>query len=433
MGGKLCAGQAETFIQGSITGVNIGAGILAGVVYQFQIAAGSYGSTIQGLAFQYAVVGSEWKVVVVFAVDHPVLGVVSGRSTGLDLVDGFSGLGVADRCGYTTGECDGFQLSSTTHIADGYDHALHFFRIDDVFKSIAGTHITTELSHRYGRKHTITKVQGYLIVGPAGHAEQFSQSRASLFRSRTIHCGHKLPLAVNAAHIAELIQPAIFVVDPFDVDVHGTIAHTIGQVEILILQHTLFEQEEISCVGRTESQLVVAEQEVEHSIGSGTGLVHKGLAHSAGSHCFKWHADAIHCGCVRYHWQKPWHKIDAVFLGVHSQYGGSGAWHAHTLAVNQGRIDYGCELLLPAGIGGIGPVYGDIGQVYAVDVCDILCGLHTEHLEIALSRYVAFGSVADQVGQAYHAVASLGRIYVVFSGVEICTEGQGLSHEGHDI
>ena len=235
MGGKLCAGQAETFIQGSITGVNIGAGILAGVVYQFQIAAGSYGSTIQGLAFQYAVVGSEWKVVVVFAVDHPVLGVVSGRSTGLDLVDGFSGLGVADRCGYTTGECDGFQLSSTTHIADGYDHALHFFRIDDVFKSIAGTHITTELSHRYGRKHTITKVQGYLIVGPAGHAEQFSQSRTSLFRSRTIHRGHKLPLAVNAAHIAELIQPAVFVVDPFDVDVHGTIAHTIGQVEILIL------------------------------------------------------------------------------------------------------------------------------------------------------------------------------------------------------
>ena len=179
--------------------------------------------------------------------------------------------------------------------------------------------------------------------------------------------------------------------------------------------------------------MVVAEQEVEHSIGSGTGLVHKGLAHSAGSHCFKWHADAIHCGCVGYYGQESWHKINAVFLGVYSQYGGSSAWHTHTLAVNQGRIDYGCELLLPAGIGGIGPVYGDIGQVYAVDVCDILCGLHTEHLEIALSRYVAFGSVADQVGQANHAVASLGRIYVVFSGVEICTEGQGLSHEGHDI
>ena len=79
-------------------------------------------------------------------------------TTGFDLVNGFSRLGVRNWCGNAASECYGFKLTSTTHIADRYDYALHFLRIDDVLQTIAGPHIGSESANRYGGKNTITKI-----------------------------------------------------------------------------------------------------------------------------------------------------------------------------------------------------------------------------------------------------------------------------------
>jgi hypothetical protein len=54
------------------------------------------------------------------------------------------------------------------------------------------------------------------------------------------------------------------------------------QIEILILQHTLLEQEEKSCVATEESLLVVAEQYIELTIGQGWRFIYKIFAGGCG-------------------------------------------------------------------------------------------------------------------------------------------------------
>ncbi len=46
----------------------------------------------------------------------------------------------------------------------------------------------------------------------------------------------------------DLEQPAVFIVDPFNVDVYSAIANAFSKVKVLVLQYTLFEQKEKSSI-----------------------------------------------------------------------------------------------------------------------------------------------------------------------------------------
>ena len=120
----------------TVTAKSVGAAVLAGVVHEIEIAAGSYGTAIHCLAFDDAVVGREREQVIVFAIHHAILSVVTGRSTLFDAVDAFAGLGITHGPGDAAGECYGFEIARPTHIADGQDHVLHLFGIDDVLQAI---------------------------------------------------------------------------------------------------------------------------------------------------------------------------------------------------------------------------------------------------------------------------------------------------------
>ena len=172
----------------------------------------------------------------------------------------------------------------------------------------------------------------------------------------------------------------------------------------MILQNALFEQEEKTCVATEEALLIVAEQHIELTVGQGCRFIHKIFTGRRGRDHFKRHVHSVYGGCVRNHWQEARHEIDGVLLGVYAQDVLPVAGIAKLLCVDQGRIEYGGKLFLPVQVCGVGPVDSDVGQIDAVVVHNVFCGADTEYLEISLCFGIALGCVADQVGQAHHAV-----------------------------
>ena len=169
------------------------------------------------------------------------------------------------------------------------------------------------------------------------------------------------PFALNRPYIVELVQPIIFVVDTFNVDVDCAIGDGFSQVEVLILQDSLLEQEKIAGVVTAKSQLIVAIQYIKNSAGTRCWFIHVVSSLAGAADSFKRHADTVNSAVVRYNGQEAWHKIQSIFVCTNTQYILVVAGTSKLLAINHGSIGDIGKLFEPVGIGRVIPVYSDIG------------------------------------------------------------------------
>ena len=182
-----------------------------------------------------------------------------------DCINGFTSLSIGHWLSNAASKCNGFKVATTASVTDGNTHALHFSRVDDVFQAVGGASIAAENTYWDFTEHTVTKHQSNLVVGSAGCAVDWTQFYL-LFCCGSVYTFHIFPFPSDGAHVVQLVQPTVFVVDTFYVDVHCSIADTLGQVEVCVDQGTLLERKEITSVGTSKAQLIVTKQDIEWHI-----------------------------------------------------------------------------------------------------------------------------------------------------------------------
>ena len=241
-----------------------------------------------------------------------------------------------------------------------------------------------------------------MVIGTAGYRVQFALVRFQLLHSTAVDVFCKLPFRRDGSHIVQLIQPVVFLVAAFNVDIDRTVGQGFCQIEILVLQHTLLEQQEKPGVCAAKSQLIIAIQNIENAGRSWRRFVHIVFAHRRGADSFERHVHTVHSGGVGYHRQEAWYQIDTIFICAYAQDGLAVGRTAKSLIANQCGIHNQGKLLKPIGVGGVIPVHQHIAEVDAVEISDVFCGGYGEHFEVPACGTVALGGVTYEIGQSHH-------------------------------